>query len=250
MAQSSGPRALRGLFLVLVLSLLNLLGAFLALTAFGGLGEWSAWQFIGLFGMFEAALGTAYIVAPNIWRLPVAEANTPERTDIRLAPSVVFKPHWAAAAKLVAGLAMLIVAAWHEGIVPASVLVVVVMTMVAAGTIALSLFVARFGVARPDLDVVWFIIRRPQRKDIELQGLSLGGAVVQFLTNITIFPTVKFLTPDLLFRPELDPSFALLLWSTAFGVVSIALALLVWSKRLATRAPVEQEREAEAEFSG
>ena len=44
---SSGPRAVRGLLLGLVLSGLNLLGAFLALLTLGGLGAWSSWQFIG-----------------------------------------------------------------------------------------------------------------------------------------------------------------------------------------------------------
>jgi hypothetical protein len=39
------------------------------------------------------------------------------------------------------------------------------------------------------------------------------------------------------------------LWSVAFGVVSIALAVVAWIGRLASRPPVEQEREAEAEFS-
>src|SRR5919109_5008278 len=99
-------RAARGLVATFVLSFLNLIGAFAALSLLGGLEPWTNRQFVGLFGAIELAMGLAYLFAPNAWRLPVAEANTP-RTDIRLAASTVLIPHWIALAKALGGALML-----------------------------------------------------------------------------------------------------------------------------------------------
>ncbi|MCK9517629.1 MAG: hypothetical protein M0R74_01185 [Dehalococcoidia bacterium] len=61
--------AFRGLALGLTLSVVNLLGVFLTIVAFGGLGEWTRAQFAGLFGLIEVATGAAFVIGPNIWRL-------------------------------------------------------------------------------------------------------------------------------------------------------------------------------------
>ena len=93
-AKRGSGRAFRGLALVFLLSFLNLIGLFLTVTALGGVAPWSRWQFIGAFGVLEAASGLANVISPNIWRLPIAELQTSERTDVKLAGSALLLPHW------------------------------------------------------------------------------------------------------------------------------------------------------------
>ena len=100
-------RAARGLVATFVLPFVNLVGAFVALSLLGGIEPWTDRQFVGLFGLIELSMGLAYFFAPNVWRLPVAEANT-KRTDVRLAASTVLIPHWIAAAKAIGGAIMLV----------------------------------------------------------------------------------------------------------------------------------------------
>ena len=78
-------RAFRGLFLTFTLSFVNLVGIIFTLSALGGLAPWSPWQFVGAFGVLEAASGLANVISPNIWRLPVAQVETSRRTDVELA---------------------------------------------------------------------------------------------------------------------------------------------------------------------
>lgn len=241
----TGKRAARGLVLGLALSALNLVGAFLALMTIGGLGEWSGPQFVGMFGLIEAGTGLAYIVGPNIWRLPVAEANTSDRTAVRLAASTLLLPHWAAGAKVLAGTVMLLYAALETGVGPATVALLPVAAAIAFGVTALSLSVARWGVARPDLDVIFLSIRRPGREEQALPGISLGGMAVQLVVNIGTFPAVKLLSPDILFQPELAPAPELVTVTLALAAGLVAVTALIWRGRISWRAPREQQREAE-----
>lgn len=242
-------RAIRGLTLGLALSGLNLLGGFLAIMALGGLGEWSGWQFIGLFGVIEVGTGLAFIVGPNIWRLPVAEANTSDRTKISLAANTLLIPHWAAGAKASAGIVLVVLAAWYEGVTFASAGVVLFALLVVATTVSVSLLFARWGVARPDLDVVFVEIRRPGRGAYALPGFSLGAITVQFLLNIGVFPAVKLLPPSVLYRSAIAPSAAVLGVAFAIAAVTWAAALWAWRGRITSRAPEEQRREQEEEFA-
>ncbi|MGI8926964.1 MAG: hypothetical protein ACR2HN_10010 [Tepidiformaceae bacterium] len=239
------PRFFRGLALGLTLSVVNLLGGFLTIVALGGLGEWSGTQFVGMFGVLEIATGFAFIIGPNAWRLPVAEANTSDRTKVRLAASTLFIPHWAGGAKCVAGAAMLGFAAIQEGLGLASVGLVLAAALVVLGALALSLLVARWGVAHPGVDVVELVIRRPGRKDVALPALSIGAAIMQLLLNIGIFPAVKFLPPAVLYRPHIAPSASLLAWMAVVTALLLAAAALAWRGRIAWQAPREQQREAE-----
>src|SRR5215218_5206226 len=84
---ASRRRAYSGLFLTFLLSFVNLVGIVFTLIALGGLEPWSPWQFIGAFGVLEAASGLANVISPNIWRLPVAQVQTSERTEVELAGS-------------------------------------------------------------------------------------------------------------------------------------------------------------------
>lgn len=238
-------RAVRGLLLGFVLSGLNLLGAFLTIAALGGLGAWSSWQFIGLFALFELGTGIAFIIGPNIWHLPIAQASTSERTDVRLAASTIFIPHWAAGAKAGAGLLLLVAAAVHEGVGIATLGMLPVTAAIVAVCHALSLLVARIGVARPDLDVLFIVVKRPGHDDHALPGISIGASVVQMLINIGAYPAVKLLPPTALYQPEIGPSLAVLLWVTAVAAVFSVAAWLAWRGRISWRAPREQQREAE-----
>ena len=100
-------RAFRGLALVFVLSFVNLVGVIFTAAALGGVEPWTGWQFVGAFGVIEAASGLANVISPNIWRLPVAELQTNERTDVKLAASALLLPHWGGLARFGAGLVCL-----------------------------------------------------------------------------------------------------------------------------------------------
>lgn len=243
-------RAARGLVVGLALTALNFFGCLLTVIALGGLGEWSTGQFVGLFGLIEGSTGLAFVFGPNIWRLPVAEATTSDRTKIRLALDTIAAPHWAAAAKAFAGYALLVGAAVTEGVALATPLVAVVSLLIFATSIALSMIVARWGVARPGLDVVQFSIHRPGRDDRLLPAFSIGAVLMQFLLNILVFPTVKIAPPSILYQPEIAPSMETLAVLSAVAALSTGGALLAWRGRLSRHAPREQRLEQEAADEG
>lgn len=242
-------RAFRGLALGLTLSVLNLAGAFLTLLALGGLGDWTGVQFIGLFGLLEVATGAAFVIGPNVWRLPVAAAELEPGTRLRFAASTVLIPHWAGGVKSIAGAGLVTWAAIHEGVSLGTPGILLIVLDVCAVCIAVSMLFARLGCLRPDIDVFQISIHRPGHKPIELPGMSIGAAFVQAGLNIMTFPTVKLLHPSVLYSPELSPSPRLL---ATFGAIALALALAavtVWWDRLAWRAKRPQQREAEEAFS-
>jgi hypothetical protein len=238
------PRAFRGLVLVFLLSFLNLVGVVLTATALGGVAPWTRWEFIGLFGVLEAASGVANVLTPNVWRLPVAELQTSERTEVRLAASALLLPHWGALARTAAGVVCMGIAAWEVGLAPASIALVPFVVALAWSILAISALVARAGVARPDLDVVQFVVRW-RRDEKELTPLSIGSAVLQFCLGILTIPAAKLLAPSVLYRPELAPSPSALVVSQVAAAVLGALAYYAWSGRIDSNAPREQQREAE-----
>lgn len=240
--------SLRGLALGLTLSVLNLAGAFLTLLALGGLGGWTGTQFIGLFGLLEVATGAAFVVGPNVWRLPVAAAELEPGTRVRFAASTILIPHWAGGMKSIAGLALAGWAAAREGVSLGTAGVALIVVAVCATSIAVSMLFARIGCARPDLDVFQISIKRPGHKAIELPGMSIGASFVQALLNIITFPTIKFLSPSSLYSPELSPSPKLLAVLGLVALLMTAGAFAVWSDRLAWRAARPQQREAEDAF--
>jgi hypothetical protein len=237
-------RAFRGLALVFVLSFLNLVGVLLTVTALGGLAPWSRWQFIGMYGVIETASGLANVISPNIWRLPIAELRTSERTDVKLAASALLLPHWGALARAAAGVVCIAVAAWQEGIAPASVSLVPFVLALAWSILAVSAVLARFGVSRPDLDVIQFVIRWGTREK-ELAPLSIGASILQFLLGIATIPAVKLLSPSVLYRPEIAASPEAVLLTLGVSIVLAGIVYLLWSGHVALHAPAEQQREAE-----
>lgn len=237
-----GP--LRGLVLGLALSFVNLAGAFLTVLALGGLGEWTRTQFIGLFGLVEVATGAAFVIGPNIWHLPVAEANTP-RVDIRFAASTILIPHWAGGVKAIAGGAFVVFAIVREGAGPATLLAPVVVVCICAIAVGLSMVFARIGTAWPGADVYEIVIKRPGHADYALPGISLGAAFVQLLLNICTFPSVKLLPRSALYRPEFGPSLEALGWLALAAVCILGAGFAAWWGRLRWRAPRAQQREAE-----
>lgn len=241
--QGSG-RAFRGLVFVFLLTFLNLIGLILTTTALGGLAPWSRWQFIGAFGVLEAASGLANVVSPNIWRLPVAELETSDRTDVKLAGSAALLPHWGGLARCAAGLVCLGVAAWQEGLGLASAALVPFVLALAWSILGISAVLARAGVARPDVDVVQLVVRWGRREK-EMRPLSLSAAVFQFLLSTATIPVVKLLPPSVLYQPELSPSFDAAMSIGALSAVLLVLVYLLWSGRIEVKAPPEQQREAE-----
>lgn len=237
-------RAFRGLALVFVLSFVNLVGVIVTATALGGVEPWSRWQFIGLYGVVEAASGLANVISPNVWRLPVAALQTSERTDVKLAASAMLLPHWGGLARFLAGLVFLALAAWKEGLGPASAALVPFVLALAWSILAISAVLARGGVARPDIDVVQFVVRWGPREK-ELAPISIGASVLQFLLAIVTIPAVKLLPPSVLYQPEIGPSASAMLVVLAAAVALLALVYFLWSDRIDVKAPAEQQREAE-----
>lgn len=242
-------KAAGGLAVTFALSFVNLAGAFLALSMLGGLEPWTKSQFVGFFGLIEAGLGLGFVFAPNVWRLPVAEANTSSRTAIRLAASTVFIPHWLAFAKVFGGAVMLVYAGAAEGVTLASFGVVVEVLLIAVAFLAIVTATARIGVAYPSMDVFFVTIRRPGNKAHELPGLTISGIIIQTLANIGVFPAVQLTEPSAFYRPELGPSLGTLAATFAIAAVFTGIALAAWYGRITWRAPRSQQKEAEAELS-
>jgi hypothetical protein len=222
----------------------NLVGLILVMTAFGGLAPWTRWQFVGAFGVIEAASGLANVVTPNVWRLPIAELETNRRTEVKLAPSVVLLPHWGGLARFVAGAVCIGLAAWKTGVAPSSALLVPFVLLLAWSILAISAALARAGTARPDVDVFQLTVRWRNREH-ELTPVSLGAAVFQFLLAIVTIPAVKLFSPSVLFQPEIGPSPAALLGALALSAALLGLVYWLWSDRLKLDAPRDQQREAE-----
>jgi hypothetical protein len=241
---SLGTRAFRGLFLTFTLSFVNLVGIIFTLSALGGLEPWSRWQFVGAFGILEAASGLANVISPNIWRLPVAEVQTSQRTDVELAASALLIPHWAALARFGAGVVLAAVAAWHEGVAPGSFALAPFILAVACLIVAISAALARLALLRPEIDVAEVSIRWGG-KVRELPALSLTASILQFLLSIATIPLAKLLPPSVLYQPELAPSAEALLVALAASGLSAGLVYWVWSGRIGLRAPAEQQRDAE-----
>jgi hypothetical protein len=242
--KTGARRAFRGLVLVFLLSFFNLVGLIVTATALGGLAPWSRWQFVGAFGVLEAASGLANVISPNVWRLPVAELTTSERTDVKLAGSTLLLPHWGGLARSVAGLVCLAVAAWQDGLGPASAGLVPFVVALAWSILAVSALLARAGVARPDLDVFQLVVRWRKREK-ELPPVSITAAALQFVLSIVTLPAVKLLPPSVLYQPEIGPSLDALLLAFAVSAALLLLVYWLWSGRIDWDAPREQQREAE-----
>jgi hypothetical protein len=243
-ADRGGGRAFRGLALVFVLSFVNLIGVIVTATALGGLAPWSRWQFIGMYGVVEAASGLANVITPNIWRLPIAQLETSERTEVKLAASALLLPHWGGLARCSAGVVCMALAAWQYGLGPASAALVPFLAALAWMVIAISAVLARAGVRRPELDVVQFVVRWRGREK-ELTPISIGASLLQFVLAIVTIPAVKLFPPSVLYGPEIGPSASALVVSLAVSVALGVLVLMAWSGRIEPTAPTEQQREAE-----
>jgi hypothetical protein len=243
-AKQGSGRAFRGLVLVFSLTFVNLVGVLVTAAAVGGVAPWSRWQFIGLFGVVEAASGLANVISPNIWRLPIAELETSGRTDVKLAASALLLPHWGGLARSAGGLACVAIAAWHEGLGPASAALVPIVLALGWSILAISACLARAGVAWPEFDVVQFVVRWGKREK-ELVPISIGASVFQLLLSIATLPAAKLLPPSVLYQPEIGPSAKALFLVIAGSVALLAPVYLLWFGRIALTASAEQQREAE-----
>jgi len=242
--KGNGRRAFRGLVLVLLLSFVGLAGILLTIASVGGLGDWSRWQFIGLYGLIEAASGLANVIGPNFWRLPVVELKSPRREQTKLAPAPLLLPHWGGLARTLAGLLLLGAAAVESGLAAASLLLVPAIVLVAVLQLAAAAVLARCGVAWPHYDVLQVTIRYAN-KTREVEPISLSASVLQFLLSICTIPLVKLLSPAAFYRPELGPSWTLFAGLALAALVGVFLTLAVWSDRIDWRASRWQQREAE-----
>jgi hypothetical protein len=244
MPREPGRRAFRGLALVFVLSFVNLVGVLVTAAALGGVQPWSRWQFIGLYGALEAASGLANVISPNVWRLPIAELQTSRRSEVKLAASTMLLPHWGGLARACAGVVFLVLAGWQAGVGLATAALVPFVAALAVSILGISALLARAGVARPDIDVLQFVVRWGRREK-ELAPISIGASVFQFLLTVATIPAAKLLPPAVLYQPEIGPSVAALLVAAGVALALVAGTWVVWSGSIAVSAPAEQQREAE-----
>lgn len=244
-ADHGGNRAFRGLALVFVLTLVNLIGLMLAVTALGGLNEWSRWQFAGLFGVIEFSAGMSNILAPNIWHLPVAELNTPRRTRIQLAASALLIPHWGGAARAAAGLSLMLVAGLSEGWSAASLTFLPLLLGLIVLMLAVSAIIARFALIFPESDTVQLVVRW-RGQESEFAPLSITASLQQFVLGVLTLPAVKALHPGVLFGPEFRPSLAALAVVGPLSALSLLTVAALWIGRLHWHAGREQQEEAES----
>jgi hypothetical protein len=241
---TAAGRAFRGLVLVFLLSFFNLVGLIVTAIALGGLAPWSRWQFIGVFGLLEAASGLANVISPNIWRLPVAQLTTSGRTEVKLAASTLLLPHWGGLARFAAGVVCLGASAWQDGLGPSSAGLVLFVAAITWSILAISAVLARAGVARPDLDVVQLVGRWGGREK-EFPPVSISAVLFQLVLSIVTLPAVKLLPPSVLYQPELGPSLDALLVVFALSALLLGLVYLLWAGRIEWDASPEQQREAE-----
>jgi len=230
--------------LVFVLTFVNLIGVIVTAAALGGVAPWTRWQFIGMYGVIEAGSGLANVISPNIWRLPIAELQTSRRTDVTLAVSALLLPHWGGLARFAGGVVCVALAAWQEGIGPATAGLVPFVLALAWAILAVSALLAWAGVRRPDLDVVQFVVRWGGRER-ETVPLSIGASVFQFLLTVTTIPVAKLFSPAVLYQPEIGPSRNALLVVLLLSAALVLPVYLLWSGRIELQAPAEQQREAE-----
>jgi hypothetical protein len=237
-------RAFSGLVLVFLLSFLSLIGILLTMASLGGLGAWTRWQFIGLFGVIEVASGIANIIAPNIWRLSVVELTSDRNAKAKLTASTMLIPHWGGGARAIAGTVLIVAAGSQTASGPISVLLIPLILLLAALLIAVSAILARAGTAWPDYDVIQVMIRWA-KKEQEVTPISLSASLLQFLLSIVTIPLVKTMQPGALYQPEIAPSLELLVGVLIATVLSVIGMVVVWGDRVEWRAARWQQREAE-----
>ncbi len=73
--------------------------------------------------------------------------------------------------------------------------------------------------------------------------------LLQVVSNFGIVPAVNLLSPADLYNPEFGPSLRLLVALAIASLLPSMTAWLLWRRRISAKAPTEQEREAEAEFT-
>jgi hypothetical protein len=165
---------------------------------------------------------------------------------VKLAASALLLPHWGGLARAAAGLACIALAARHEGTAPASILLLPFILALSSSVLTISALLARAGVARPQLDVLQFVVRwRGQEK--ELTPISIGASLFQLVLSIATLPIAKLLPPSVLYQPAMAPSPAALFLALVVAAASAAVACLAWSGRVTFAAPAEQQREAEVQ---
>ena len=152
-------------------------------------------------------------------------------------------PHWGGLARFAAGGCASASAAWQEGLALSRSCWCRSCSRW-LDRVAVSAVLARAGVARPDRDVVQFVVRWGGREH-ELQPITIGAAVIQFGLSIMTLPAVKLLPPSVLYQPELGPSRNALLVALAVSIALLVLVYVLWAGRIQLHAPAEQQREAE-----
>lgn len=239
----SGNRAFRGLFLVFTLTFLNLVGITLTAVGLNAMGDWTIWQFIGLFGIVEAGSGLANVVTPNLWAMPVVEQETSHRTKSVLALDTLMMPHWGGLARTVAGVVMIGAAGYEAGIGVATPLLLPMILLVALVQVGLSALIARGGVTAHAYDVIQVTLN--WYREIKVPPISLSASALQFCLSIITIPAISVMRPGAIYQPEIGPASATLFWLAVGTLVFCLAGFASWYPRIARHAPREQREEAE-----
>lgn len=239
-----GNRAFRGLFLVFTLTFLNLVGITLTAIGLNVMGDWTIWQFIGLFGIIEAGSGLANVVTPNLWAMPVVEQETSQRTKTVLALDTLLMPHWGGLARTGAGVVMIGAAGYEAGTGGATAWLLPMVLLVAMAQVGLSALIARGGVIGHAYDVVQVTLN--WYREIRVPPISLSASALQFCLSIITIPAIAVLRPGAMYQPEIGPSAGALTWLAVATLIFCLAGFASWYPRIARHAPREQREEAEA----
>jgi hypothetical protein len=212
------------------LSFLTLAGVLLTVVGLDSLGDWTEWQFVGLFGLLEAGAGLGSVYAPNFWLIPVRH-GWPGGEGRHLGLRELKVPHFSAAGRIAAGATMLAGATVHEGSGPATLSVALPLAAVAGVLLAASALVARWGLANAGVEIFQVVIRRAAG-DVALPHLAIGASLVQFAFTVLAIPLVRIVPTGALYGPEVRASAGFVAVSLAivgaFGIAAVA----AWRGRL------------------
>jgi hypothetical protein len=210
----------------------------------GGLDHWSVRQFAGLYGLIETSTGIANLVAPNFWALPVSEFRSRSETVVVVALADLRVIHVDGVGRVLGGGLFLAWSAAAAGVRLESLLLLPLTTLLGLTIIALSGLVARWGIARPDIDVLQLKVYWRNREKV-LPPISLGTSYLQFFLTLVPLPIAAATGPRFLFHPEFYPSLELAALTLVVTLIVVALFLAAWSSRVAIRpvtAPARSER--------
>jgi hypothetical protein len=207
-----------------VLSLFNFGAVYLTAESLGGIKDWSASQFAGLYGWIDMATGLGNLYAWNFWKISQGAERMHGRARFDV---TTFHPKWEGIARALAGLTLLLWAGYEAGVssqtfwfVPDTMLLVIAL-------FCFSGVLARMSIAWPEIDIIHLKVHW-LNKDMQLPPLSIATSFLQLWLTVAALPIVAAVSTDALYQPELAPSRAVGLVCGVLALVTFAMFMACW----------------------